>query len=409
MRATQLLFRLIVGLLMAVAWIDRTLRVPLPFPRDPKQLLRRRRWCIGVLTKAGLLRRGSQVLEFAVAPFKTGEAFRSQCARVDLRVANPDGSEVRHALVAKFAPPPNNLRDHAIFILQENHKKEAGVYQHLAGDPHIAMPAAYFAAAHGPSGNLCLLIERMEGGREVSERQGCPPELCELAVDAFASLHAAFWDRSDPRTDFLAVVPDSAIDFLAELFQGPDRALFGELLRQVWRHDKQAPTTVLHGDARVGNMLFPGSDGSGRFALIDWQAARKGKGAFDLAYFLVLSCDPTVRRAHAERLLDRYHAALLANGVQGYGRETLGDDYRFACLLTLAFVSLPLLSAESSATDANAKGLADLGEVWAQRMAALVQDLDFAWIQAKTGLDAGQLQTAFARSNRRVAEQTAPQ
>jgi hypothetical protein len=35
-------------------------------------------------------------------------------------------------------------------------------------------------------------------------------------------------------------------------------------------------------------------------------------------------------------LLDHYHATLLANGVAGYDRRTLQDDYRWATLMQMA-------------------------------------------------------------------------
>lgn len=395
-----LLFRGAVAVLMAAVWLDQKLPRALPFPRTPRQLQERQAWCVDALTAAGALPKDAQVKQFAVVPFKTAEAFRSLCARVRIEVQTAAGRRSVEVL-AKFAPPPTNLRDHAIFIVQDNHGKETGVYTHLAGHPSVAMPQPYFAQADALTGNLCVLMELMRGAVEVTERQGCPLELCEVAVDAFADLHAAFWQRDDPRTAFLRQVPDPVIDYMASLFTGPDRELLGALLRKVWRHDNLAPTTVLHGDARVGNMLFAPADGSGRFVLIDWQAARKGKGVFDLAYFLVLSVDAEVRRANVDGLLDRYHSALVARGVRDYSRETLGDDYRFSCLLTLAFVSLPLLSAESSDTAENRAGLQELGEVWTQRMQGLVQDLDFDWIHAHTGLNSAALKGAFQRSGKR--------
>jgi len=396
-------FRCAVALLMVVTWMGRLRPWPVRFPRDPNELRALRGWCLDLLQAQGVLPKGVEVSDYRVEEFKTGEAFRSQCARV--RVDYREMGRLRHLeVLAKFAPRPESLRDHAIFILQENHVKEVGVYAQLAADPRIAAPKAYFARAYAPTGHLCVIMELMSGASEVTERQGCPAHLAALAVDALAALHAAFWERDDPRTNFLKRVPDPIIDYFATLFEGPDRKLFGDLLRVVWRHDSAAPSTVLHGDARVGNMLFPAADGKGRFVLIDWQAARKGKGVFDVAYFLVLSVAPEVRRAHATDLLDRYHAALCANGVAGYSRETLEKDYRLACLLTLAFVSLPLLSAESSGTAANAARLRDLGEVWTRRMMGLVQDLDFAWIEARTGLPAAALRTAFERSNAKALQ-----
>ena len=153
-------------------------------------------------------------------------------------------------------------------------------------------------------------------------------------------------------------------------------------------------------------MLFE-KGAAGRFILIDWQATRTGKGAFDVAYFLTLSLDPEVRRAERESLLNRYHAGLVARGVTGYSRAALDDDYRFATLLVLAFATLPFMSAESSATAANEAGLRELGDAWERRMVAAVDDLDHDWLAARTGIAADALRGAFARSNERARVQRA--
>lgn len=400
--AVAALVRLLMGaatlLTMLTVWVDRALRPRLPFPRDPDELRARRAWCVERLQAAGALPQGAEITSFEVQGFKRAEAFRSRVAtvRVGWRAAGQGGTL---DLLAKFAPAPTNLRDHALFVLQRNHVKETAVYRDLAGDPSVAAPRTYFAACHERTGNLCILMERMTPAQEVGEADGCPADLAPVVMDAFAALHARHWGGDDPAASSLAVVPDALIDTFATFFRGPDRALFGALLRKVWRHDGRAPVTVLHGDARVGNMLFPTGGGRGRFVLIDWQAARKGRGAFDVAYFLTLSLAPDVRRAHEAALLDRYHQGLVAAGVEGYSREALADDYRNAVLLVLAFVSLPFLSAESSDNDANKAGLRELGDVWTERMRAAVDDLDLPWVSARYDLDAQALAAAFARSN----------
>ena len=401
------LFGLTLGSMKGTAWLDRTFRFRMPFPRDPEDLRKRQSWCTDALRAGGAIPEGAEVTGFEVQDFKTGEAFRSRVARV--RVSVTEGGQEGHVeVLAKFAPSAESIRDHAVFILQDNHSKEAGVYARLSSDPAVSAPRAYAAESHKKTGNLCVLMELMDGAREIPESLGCPPELLDMVTDAFARQHAAFWGGADPRADFLSVVPDVVIDYFATLFTGEDRDLFGALLRVVWRHDARPPVTVLHGDARVGNMFFPGPDGRGRFVLIDWQAARKGKGVFDLAYFLVLSVEPDVRRAHADRLLDLYHARLGEHGVEGYSKEDLLEDYRYACLLVLAFVSLPFMSAESSATDANAKKLRELGDAWARRMMALVDDLDMGWVASRSGLDPTALRAAFVRSNARARAQFPP-
>ena len=45
--------------------------------------------------------------------------------------------------------------------------------------------------------------------------------------------------------------------------------------------------------------------------------------------------DPDRRRRFERPLLDHYHAALLAHGVQGYDRAALAEDYRRSVLMQL--------------------------------------------------------------------------
>ncbi len=391
----HLLLKLLLAAFMVGTWIDQRLLPKMPFPRNPDAMRDDPAWCIARLKAAGGLPADAEVTLFEVTRFKVNEAFRSLVATVDVGFTTATGPEVRH-FVAKFAPQVTSLRDHATYLLQENAAKEAGVYRELSADPAVATPRAWIAELHKMSGNLCIVMDRLTDTVEVTERAGCPADKCGLAMDGFAALHGRYWQRDE--ATFLTVVPDAVIDYMGSLFEGDDAELFGDLIRATWRYDSLPPTTVLHGDARVGNMLFPAND-TGSFAFIDWQAARKGKGVFDVAYFLALSVDAEVRRDNETALLHRYHAGLLAAGVQDYAFETLLDDYRSEQLLTLAFVTLPFMSAESSSTELNTTGLADLGEVWTRRMIAVVEDLDLPWLAARTGTDAVHLKAAFDRSN----------
>ena len=54
--------------------------------------------------------------------------------------------------------------------------------------------------------------------------------------------------------------------------------------------------------------------------------------ADDLAYMLAMHWYPNRRLRMEQPLLDRYHAELLANGVRGYDRAALAEDYRLAVL-----------------------------------------------------------------------------
>jgi hypothetical protein len=97
-----------------------------------------------------------------------------------------------------------------------------------------------------------------------------------------------------------------------------------------------ATYTLAHGDAHVWNLLYPRADGAPGIYLIDWDAWRIGRGAFDLAYMMALHWYPE-RRARLEApLIERYHAGLLAHGVTDYSLDRLWEDYRLAVIGHLA-------------------------------------------------------------------------
>lgn len=402
---TGFFIRVGIWLLMIVAWLDRTLRPNRPFPRDPEQLRQRQAWLLDVLRGAGALEATDELVTVDIEAIKQNEAFRSQVAQVDVRFRRADGADGALALIAKFAPVPVLLREYAIYILQENHVKEAAVYAELARDPALPTAMPYYVGVHWISGGFCVLIERLVDAVEVPEADGCPADLAITTVDAMAALHARFWGDEATAAAAIRRTPPNVIDWLAAQLPGPDAPLFAAMLRSAWHHDSVAPSTVQHGDARVGNQLFvpdlrPGAgEGARRCVLIDWQAARRGKGVFDVVYFLVLSVEPEVRRRHGRALLERYHQALCDHGVQGYSLEAMLDDASMAALLVLGFVTLPLMSAEASTTAENTTGIAALGTAWARRMVAVVEELDFDAVARRCGVDGAALRAAFGRSN----------
>lgn len=392
---TGLLIRSAIALLMVVAWLERTLRPRRSFPRDPAEFAARPEWALEHLRRAGVLAATDEVVGIHVERVKQQEAFRSQVARVDVRLA--DGRSI--ALMAKFAPQPESLREHAVYLLQQNAPKEVAIYHALGERQELPLARCYAAEIHALSGGFCLLLERLEPLREIPESDGCPAELAERAMDAFATLHAATWNDETTEATTLARTPPAVVDWLAAQLPGPDAAVFATMLRTAWHHDAAGPCAILHSDARVGNMLFPTEDGRGRFAFIDWQAARRGRAIFDVAYFFTLSLEPEVRRSHGDALLLRYHTQLCAAGVADYPLAAMCEDFRMGVLLTLGFVTLPLMSAEASRTEENLEGIDALGTAWARRMVAVVEELDFAWVATRCGVEPSALQAAFERSN----------
>ena len=93
-----------------------------------------------------------------------------------------------------------------------------------------------------------------------------------------------------------------------------------------------ATYTLAHGDAHVWNLLYPRDVAASSIHLIDWDAWRIGRGAFDLAYMMAVHWYPE-RRARLEApLIERYHAGLLAHGVTDYSLDRLWEDYRLGVI-----------------------------------------------------------------------------
>jgi hypothetical protein len=89
--------------------------------------------------------------------------------------------------------------------------------------------------------------------------------------------------------------------------------------------------TIIQGDAHVWNCFLP-KHGTDTPRLFDWDGWRPNIGADDLAYMIAMHWYPEMRQRAESHLLDAFHEELLANGVTGYDRRALQDDYRLAVL-----------------------------------------------------------------------------
>ena len=151
-------------------------------------------------------------------------------------------------------------------------------------------------------------------------------------------------------------------------------------------HATAAGSTLLHGDLRLDNLLFPSADAAP--VLLDWQLLGGGPGAGDIAYFLAQSLPLETRRACEQALLSRYHAALEAAGVTGYTTAQLQDDYRRGLLqASLIVVNLSGTGRETRARAAGTgndaaeaarmlHGVRTLFETMAERTLGAIEDSD---------------------------------
>ena len=104
------------------------------------------------------------------------------------------------------------------------------------------------------------------------------------------------------------------------------------------RHAQGRNLTLAHGDAHLGNFLFPKDAAGGVAYILDWQFWHPTIGGTDLAFLMATEWPVETRRRVEQPLLRRYYQGLLAGGVRGYPWETCWDDYRLSVMLVSIFI-----------------------------------------------------------------------
>lgn len=198
-----------------------------------------------------------------------------------------------------------------------------------------------------------LLLEDLTDSHFIATAWPLPPSLeqCETIVKAWARFHAALWD--DPR---LGVSVGDAnwwerylggfaerfalfTDRFAEAVPRERRELYEQLIERIphllARTLTRRNLTLIHGDAHWWNCFLPHRMDGEDVRIIDWEVWHISMATMDLAYMMAMLWYPH-RRSRIERgLLDLYHAELMAQGVSGYDRDALDDDYRLSVLLLI--------------------------------------------------------------------------
>lgn len=196
-----------------------------------------------------------------------------------------------------------------------------------------------------------LLLEDLTDSHFTVGNWPLPPSLAETEqiLEAWARFHAEWWD--DPRLGVsigswpayddrqLRIFAEKVALFgerLGERLSPERRELYQRLIeagpRLLARAHTHCNLTIAHGDAHVWNVFLPRAEAGDDIRIFDWDGWRIGLAASDLAYMMALHWFPDYRRRFERQMLDHYHRQLLANGVAGYDRQALDDDYRLSVL-----------------------------------------------------------------------------
>jgi hypothetical protein len=229
-------------------------------------------------------------------------------------------------------------------------EREVAFYTQIAPRCSIA-PRCFEAYCDSDAQKWHLLLQDLTDTHLIATVWPLPPtrQQCERIVEAHARFHAVWWDDQSITTERSASYRQERLHDLQRAFaQFTDR--FGDQLsdarrsfyerllsampRLFERYSANRHLTIVQGDAHVWNCFLP-RDGSDDVRIFDWDAWHTDFGATDLAYMMATHWYPERRKQLEPALLDRYHATLLAHGVQGYDRSALDHDYRLGVLIRL--------------------------------------------------------------------------
>jgi len=355
-------------------------------PAGPEQVTAE--WLTDALRQNGVIQR-STVTGLDVGVIGAGSGFIGQLARIGLRYDAPEPGAPA-ALVAKF--PGASEAGREIGNLFRFYEREIRFYEEIADQVELRTPKRYHSAMDVGRGEYVLLLEDLAPAVVGDQVAGCTLEAARLAVSELAKFHATWWQAPQLKTmDWMLIVDDpvhqSAQQSYADAWQpfvdGFAGGLSTEMLGIAERiGDKvidlqhgfaDEPWTIMHGDYRLDNMFFAPPGAPPALAVVDWQIVSRGRGIFDLTYFICGALPPALRKAHERELVRTYHEILLAGGVRDYGWEQCWREYRVGALYLLVYVVISLGTLDS----ANERGVA-LFNSWLDRATSAIRDLEAA-------------------------------
>ncbi|MEZ4501321.1 MAG: phosphotransferase [Dehalococcoidia bacterium] len=321
----------------------------LPIPAGPEGL--EAAWMTEVLRADGVLDASARVRRLDAATIGADRGIGGQVARVALEYDSA-GPEAPRSLIAKFPSAVEVTRAGGRYLRLP--EREVRLYRELGPGLPLRTPRCYHAAVDEAGDAFVILMEDLGEATFGDDLEGASDTQLEAAIEALASLHAAWWNDSaldalgwmpaiDERaaqwqrmftvawrdTTSAAADGSPSAQALLEVVPAEARSLVDRLVREgrgAVERLARSPRTLLHGDFRLDNLCFGLPDGS-PIAVIDWSNATRGPGPYDLAYLSSVGLSPERRRERETETLTRYHALLLERGVEGYDLDACRRDY----------------------------------------------------------------------------------
>lgn len=304
----------------------------------------------------GLLQRREALYDGKVVSVRAGEvqsSFASAVWRLEVNYSEQASQNAPKRLFLKITNPalaPGKFDP-------EQLNKEAIFYAHVASAMGAAFTIPCYDAAYEPETGAAHILLKDVSETHLTSLDPFVRGNCEQAVDCLARLHAFWWDHPRLGVD-IGKFPSRAerqqewsnaersttafIKALGDRLLSPYRDTYERVLPALpglfKRHATGRNLTLAHGDAHLGNFLFPREPGGAGAYLIDWQFWHPTIGGTDLAFMIATEWEPETRRLLELPLLQQYYRGLCAYGVEGYPWEDCWNDYRLSVILVSIFI-----------------------------------------------------------------------
>jgi hypothetical protein len=272
----------------------------------------------------------------------------------------------------------------------EFYLREARFYQEIGLANPLPPARPYFAAFDETTHDFVLVLEDLGRLRVADQIAGCTAADAETVIDAIARHHADWWEshrfaslswlKTFSTPPFPAVMAANFEAAWPRVLEGvgaglsPALRVFGERFPALvpwFLHElARPPRTFLHGDLRLDQLFFGVEADDPALTALDWQITSKGRGAYDVAYFLSQSLTTETRRSCERQLIERYAEGLAEHGID-YPRDELWRDYRLTTSWCFAY---PVIAA-GRIDLANDRQLQLLGSIL-ERAALAIEDHD---------------------------------
>lgn len=343
-------------------------------------------WLTQALRSTGLISETTVVTSIRSDVLGTGEGFAGDLARLTVTY---DGEPGPPTMVAKIPTSIDDNRTGSEML--GVYEREIGMYREFLPGLGVPVPRLYYAAvdpnphwdrqlaavrraerlplwllrflawllrrfAKPEPRPSVLILEDLSPAEIGDQVAGTSMARLGAVLEQAAALHAATWGPAAPPARGWMQSGGVANRLSQATFLGVRKAFLHGAGRDVSPHTRallarlkkdgiargrriheELPQCLIHGDLRLDNVFFAGDEVR---ALIDWQLARTAAAVVDVAYFIAGSVAPDVDEAEVEALLRRYHAALVAHGIDDYPYERFLADYDDGLLAALGGVTL---------------------------------------------------------------------